>query len=189
MYESERKLTWRRNLIYLKGRFKGIKRRKRERHGYKQRGKENENGKTEKVLQFYRSSGNKVQDWLVNRGNHVGSELWTTQRNMQFAGLKIFTNHGAAQVEWILGLFRSDGEENKSSLGEIVTDIHDDQTWKPAPDIVRHGIPSLPLIGCLSSHISIHTSLKLRYFLNNKSSLQYRCDSARTNEGRFSDVK
>jgi len=108
---------------------------------------------------------------------------------MLFAGLKIFTNLGAAQVQRILSLFKSDSEENKGSLGKIATDIPDNQTWKPAPDNVRFGVPSLHLIGCLNSHISINTSLKVRYFLNNKPCLRYRSHSARTIEGRFSDVK
>jgi hypothetical protein len=63
MYENEKKLPRRGNLIYLKGRFRGIKRQKRERHDYKQKGKENENGKTEKDLQVFRSCGNRFQDY------------------------------------------------------------------------------------------------------------------------------
>ena len=63
MYENERKLPRRGNLIYLKGRFRRIKRQKRERHDCKQKGKENENGKIEKVLEVFHSSGNRVQDY------------------------------------------------------------------------------------------------------------------------------
>jgi hypothetical protein len=35
----------------------------RERHDYKQKGKENENRITEKVLQVFRRSGNRVHDY------------------------------------------------------------------------------------------------------------------------------
>jgi hypothetical protein len=53
MYENERKLPWRGNLIYLKERFGRIKRKKIEKRVCKQKDKENENGKIEKVLEVF----------------------------------------------------------------------------------------------------------------------------------------